>query len=184
MNERPFYRCIGLAALAVVALTAAGAVDTGAAEAPAAGASVEPGGGLVTFRSPTSDDFVLVVAGDGYRSRARFAGGQTAVFTPVDKRGFSLPDGLYKWEIIMTPELPTAAAPLQGKPADGRAAHRVPAPQRGRRSGAFSIANGSVVDSSLVEAPSPSLAGKRADSTNAATAARYDDSDAAALDGR
>ena len=72
---------------------------------------------MVTFRTPTSDDFVLVVSGDGYRSRQRFAGGQTAFFLPVDRGGFSLPDGLYKWELVPTPELSTETAAKQGPPA-------------------------------------------------------------------
>ncbi|MCP4204955.1 MAG: hypothetical protein GY769_23855 [bacterium] len=184
-------RCItGTARLApLVLLSLVVVLALGARAAPGADlAAMEVRGGEIAFRPSSGDALALTVVGNGYRWQQSFAVGQTPSFAPVDRGGFMLPDGLYTWELVENPRLPAASAVAQGAPANGRATHQMPAPAGRRQSGSFSILNGRMVDSKLVEPDAAATGGPRSVSYTEAEAAaqaadHYYDADDAAVDG-
>ncbi|MCP4202240.1 MAG: hypothetical protein GY769_09920, partial [bacterium] len=110
----------------VAVLAVAGAYSAAADEI----ASMEPRGGLLAFRSISSEGMTLTVAGPGYRKTERFRSGQMPSFTPVDAEGYMLPDGIYTWELAENPRLQGAPTVAWDKPANGRLTHRAPRHRR------------------------------------------------------
>ena len=148
----------------VVLIVGAAMILAGAAGAQVA--TMSYGSSAVTF-SPVIDNegMVLTVSGGGHYFRKEFEAGEAPSFSIFDAEGGLLPDGFYNWELTPTPARSAieGAANGPGKAsANGdyqRDAYLVSAPSQ---SGTFEIANGSVVDPSLVEAdagPPAGLAG-------------------------
>ncbi|MFQ5528208.1 MAG: hypothetical protein ACE5GX_18385 [Thermoanaerobaculia bacterium] len=177
MSRRSKMKTHSITVLTAVALIAPAFADSGlaAAHEPLAGVSVEVG--AVSFRPLTAEAMTLKVAGRGFRSSQLFASGQTPSFAPVDRKGFALPDGLYKWELVENPQLPAARATGAGKPANGRATHQMPAPEGRRQSGSFAIRNGKVVDPSLLEPVARSASAAQLPEALRSEAAHYHDAD-------
>lgn len=100
----------------------------------------------------------LRVQGGEFMSTESFRPGQAAWFAPVDRKGYQLPDGTYNWEITETAERPRPARGLSSNdeaPADGRSARMVASAAGRVQSGHFTIENGVIVDSNLIEARTP-----------------------------
>jgi len=135
------------------------------AVAPASGA--ENRGDALAAVSALGDQVAWVANGDVTRLALRVSGpgvdfaqrfeGEAPVFSLFDDRGNTRPDGSYSWE------LREEMAPLNDRvrdPENGRdtAAHdsgrRVESVGRGQW-GTFTVRNGAVVESSLVEEPAP-----------------------------
>lgn len=139
------------------------------------------GPGAVTWAPRISyEEMTLTVAGGGYAFTQVFARGESPSFAPVDAEGHTLPDGTYNWEIRVSPDrlrLDTSAFSNGKVSADGRTMEAPRAPRGEVQSGAFTIKNGAIVDSTLVETATksaPDRGGLRS------AAADVDDSDAAA----
>ena len=117
----------------------------------------------------------LTVAGRGHVFEQRLSSGQAASFAPIDREGYALPDGTYKWEIVLSSRLqdlePRALQDGKASP-DGRTVEVAEAPRRRKQSGVFSIKNGMLVDPSLIEQESgraaPSLAPEASEAPSAA----------------
>ncbi len=135
--------------------------------------------GAVTWAPRVSyEKMTLTVAGNGRVMSSVFSRGESPVFSAVDAEGYALPDGTYNWEIRVTPELlrlDTSAFSNGKVSADGRQVEAASAPRGQIQSGVFTIVNGALVDSSLVE---PESAPTR--ETALSAVADIDDSDAAA----
>jgi len=100
------------------------------------------------------EEMTLTVAGGGHFSTQSFRGGQTASFAPIDSQGFQLPDGRYKWELVVSPrpeDLELQAFKNGTISADGRTIEVAQAPEGRRQSGVFTIKNGVIVDPRGVE---------------------------------
>lgn len=141
-------------------------------------------GGSVSFAPRVSfETLTLTVAGKGHRSEQVVRSGQTASYAPVDSKGYALPDGTYKWELVVSPQ-PGSLSPSafsNGKvSADGRSSEMAQAPAGQRQSGVFTIKNGVMVDPNLVEAQAPRTIGApsiAAPPSAAARAAEHADRD-------
>jgi hypothetical protein len=134
----------------------AGAQPAALAQPNVAAMSIQGGG--VSFAPVTGlQPMTLRVQGGDFVSTESVRPGQTAWFAPVDGDGYQLPDGAYNWEITETAELSRSAVGLSSRdeaPAHGRSVQAVPAATPGRvQSGTFTIENGVIVDSRLIEAP-------------------------------
>lgn len=141
-------------------------------------------GSSVSFAPRISfDTMTLTVAGKGHVSRQDYSSGQTASFAPVDKEGYALPDGTYKWELVVSPrpqDLNTRAFRNAKVSADGRTVEAAQAPRGQRQSGVFTIKNGAMVNPNLVEAESARAMGApsaAAPPSAAARAAEHNDRD-------
>ena len=175
----------GIVALVVLSLAITLPVEAQEVAAPETLGAMGVQGGTITFRSTTGNGLSLTVVGDGFRSVETFRGGQTPTFAPVDRRGFMIPDGVYTWELVENPRLPAANAKAEGKPANGRATHQVAAQAGRRQFGSFSILNGLMVDSTLAEEHAGPMAMPYSPTSSETQApAGFDDTDAAAQDGR
>ncbi|MFQ5526067.1 MAG: hypothetical protein ACE5GX_07360 [Thermoanaerobaculia bacterium] len=133
-------------------------------------------GGSVSFAPRVNfEEMTLTVSGKGHVSRQVVRSGRTASFAPVDSDGFQLPDGTYKWEIVVSarPQDLNPRAFRNGKvSADGRTMEAAQMPRGQRQSGVFTISNGQIVDANLVEAESPRAIGAPRASAPPSAAAR------------
>ncbi len=105
-------------------------------------ATVEIGSDVV-FAPNASGSLRLTVNGpDRFRFDGTFGPGEAAVFTPYDKDGHALADGVYNWELRLFPseKLSREEGDLAGTGIRGRV-----------QSGAFSIAGGSILDPQIPE---------------------------------
>lgn len=152
------------------------AVSPAAAATPLAAVTTK--GGALTFTPSTANTMTLSVNGRNYQSQERFVGGQAPSFTPVDRRGFALPDGTYTWELVEHPSAPVAVAGA-GKPANGRDVHRSPVAQGRRLAGSFSVRGGRLVDPSVTEPLGSTAVRVELPSAANLKPTTYDDSDAA-----
>ncbi|MCP4202238.1 MAG: hypothetical protein GY769_09910 [bacterium] len=141
-------------------------------------------GGSISFAPKISfEEMTLTVAGRGHVSKQSFRSGETASFAPVDQEGFQLPDGTYKWELVVSPrpqDLNPAAFRSGKVSADGRMMEMAAAPKGQRQFGVFTIKGGVMVDPNLVEAESPRTLGASsiaAPPSAAARAAEHNDRD-------
>ncbi len=147
--------------LAAVSAQAAQAQPVGVGGGEIATMSIH--GGSVSFAPRVSfETMTLTVAGKGHVSKQVVRSGQTASFAPVDSKGYALPDGTYKWELVVAPR-PGSLDPSAFKngkvSADGRSVEMAEAPRGQRQSGVFTVRNGAMVDTNLVEAESPRAIG-------------------------
>lgn len=153
---------VAFVVLAALPAQSAGAQDlTIVADAEVAAMAIH--GDSVSF-SPRVDmeEMTLSVAGGGHFSTQSFRGGQAASFAPVDSQGFQLPDGTYKWELVVSPrpeDLDLRAFTNGTISADGRTIEAAQAPEGRRQSGVFTIKNGVIVDPSGVEPEATRAAG-------------------------
>jgi len=148
----------GLPVAGFLALMAppAGAQLAALAQPDVATMSIQGGG--VSFAPVAGfQPMTLRVEGGDFVSTETVRPGQTAWFVPVDRDGYQLPDGAYSWEITETAELDRSTASFASRdeaPAHGRSVQAAPAATPGRvQSGTFTIENGVIVDSRLVEVP-------------------------------
>ena len=125
---------------------------------PAAGAERAAmsvlGGAIAWAPQGNSERYELRVSGPGVQSLQRFEGGEAPVFNLVDDEGEALADGSYTWQLRgqMAPVNDGVYDPANGR--DGSSAERRP-PTTGSRwldFGAFTVANGAVVDPHEAEA--------------------------------
>ncbi len=105
------------------------------------------------------DHLVLTVSGPGGAYlRQEFPSGMYPSFGLFDEAGAAMPDGLYKWELTLIPNVDSS---MSARMAEARAAGQdgleVLAPERSRQTGFFSIAEGSFVSTDVAE-PDPAAA--------------------------
>lgn len=143
---------IPLVGFLVLAALPANAVQP-TAEKPIAAVAIH--GGSVSFAPQVSfDRMELTVGGQGHTIKQNYRSGESAHFAPVDQEGYALPDGTYKWELVMSPRLKDLRPEAFSNgtvSADGRTATAATAPSGQRQSGVFTIKNGMMVDPNLVE---------------------------------
>src|SRR4030095_13665187 len=108
--------------------------------------------------TPSSSLTLTVAAPDGRVFRREFKAGSAPEFMITDKSGERLPDGQYIYELRMTLELSASAkatlAAARGKDDDAeevRATRKRAVPASLVQSGAFSIANGTVIVAGAVD---------------------------------
>jgi hypothetical protein len=153
----------GLFAFILVALVAspAAAADIVAWQAGPGGLIIQP---LVPF-----DTGVLTVsAPDGVAFREEFRPGTAIVFTPYSRPRYQPPDGTYIWEITLarpsgmdSRTRDSALAARDSGDAEAEVLYSVALSRLTRvQSGAFSIAQGQIVPSDLVEPGQPGPKGK------------------------
>jgi len=143
---------IPLGFLVLAALPAAAQSIGGQAVAP----SIQ-GGGISFAPQGIGGKMTLRVTGGEFVSSQSFRAGQAGWFAPVDREGFQLPDGTYNWEITVAADPRSLGRKALGKgekPAHGRTESATPAPGGQRQSGTFTISNGVMVDSNVLEARS------------------------------
>ena len=186
MSQRFRIRRRRLIAVVTIGFALAASAEAQPLEVKEKLAAVAVEGGAVAFRVSTNDAVTLKVGGESYRSTQRFAAGEMPHFAPVDQKGFALPDGVYKWELVTNPRLSSMSEPANpsAKPEHGRATHAVAAPEGRRQAGSFAIANGRVVDSTLIEVVAPvAEASQLPEASKSLSTYHFDDSDGAAADG-
>ena len=101
---------------------------------------------------PNSGGTITISAPDGRVFRKEFRAGSVPEFTVIDKQGERLPDGVYTYEVRLSPVLSAAVkeklAAARGKDDDSeeiRATRKREIPPALVQSGSFSISGGSVV---------------------------------------
>lgn len=148
---------LAAALAALVALPAAApAAQMIAPDAPIATMAID-GSGVSFAPRGSFEEMTLTVGGQGHYSRQSFGTGEAATYAPVDRDGYQLPDGTYKWELVASPRLEdlNPRAFRNGKiSADGRTMEAAAAPRAMKQSGVFTIQNGVMVDPNLIEAAS------------------------------
>lgn len=178
MNKGLSLRILGAIALAGICLLAATPADAQREPTQEVATMVASPGALSWAPRVSYDEMALTVAGNGFATSLIFTRGESPSFAPVDAEGYTLPDGTYNWEIRVSPdrlEMDTSAFSNGKVSADGRQMEAATMPRGQIQSGVFTIKNGAIVDSTLVEPESaPDQGGLRS------AAADVDDSDAAA----
>jgi len=146
-NARAMALCLALPALA--------GTPVGAAQPDAEFAKLSPEGAAVVWEiQSNAPEAVLSVSGPDVAIRQTSLGGSSLDLALIRADGSLLPDGTYAWEIRESyPGMNDSVYdPYNGRNSVEKASASTPIDIRGRvQSGVFTIKNGSVVDSTVVE---------------------------------